>query len=381
MLDTSDVALRLRQQVILSDFGVRALREDSLTTLLQLATELCADGMGARFCKALEYQPGLNLFLVVAGVGWGEGVVGQATLGTDLASPAGYALKTAQAVITNHLSADTRFRTPQLMADYGIRRAVNVIIANRDGDYGVLEVDETREGAFDEADTAFMQGFANLLGVAIERQRSEARLKAALERQELLAREMSHRVKNGLSVVRGVLALQARASTNEEVRRALGDAQARVDAIAKVHDQLWRQPEIGMVDLGDFVGSLCEGLRENAPSCTITCQVDEVTIEADRAIPIGLFLTELVTNAVKYAYPEAGGEIRIEGIATGSGAILLRVADDGIGLPPGFDPAAATSSSLGMRIVRNLARQLGSELRVVPTARGATFEAALPGTA
>ncbi|MCV4714581.1 GAF domain-containing protein, partial [Escherichia coli] len=80
----------------------------------------------------------------------------------DLASPAGYALKTGQPVISNHLENETRFRTPELMASHGIRRAVNVLITNREGHYGVLEVDDTREGVFGPADIAFMQGFANL---------------------------------------------------------------------------------------------------------------------------------------------------------------------------------------------------------------------------
>ena len=158
--------LRLRQQVILSDFGVEALQASALLPLLQRATELCAQGMGAQFCKALEYQPAQDLLLVCAGVGWEPDCIGRAVVGADLASPAGYALKTGHPVISNHLENETRFRTPTLMADHGIRRAVNVLITNRDGHYGVLEVDDTREGVFGEADIAFMQGFANLLGSA-----------------------------------------------------------------------------------------------------------------------------------------------------------------------------------------------------------------------
>ncbi|MCQ9369631.1 GAF domain-containing protein, partial [Brevibacterium sp. 91QC2O2] len=131
--------LRLRQQVILSEFGVEALRATALMPLLQRATELCAEGMGAQFCKALEYQPSHDMLLVCAGVGWEPDSVGKAVVGADLASPAGYALKTGQPVISNHLENETRFRTPALMADHGIRRAVNVLITNRDGHYGVLE--------------------------------------------------------------------------------------------------------------------------------------------------------------------------------------------------------------------------------------------------
>ncbi len=214
--DTRDASgRRLRQQAILSEFGVEALRATDLDPLLQRATELCAEGMDAEYCKALEYLRGEDTLLVRAGVGWKPHVIGHARVGADLASPAGFALKTGRPVISNHLADETRFRTPQLMADHGIRRAINVLIENRDGAFGVLEVDDSREGMFEEADIAFMQGFANLLGSAIERQRTEGLLRAALARQDLLAREMSHRVKNSLAIVASLLTLQARSHEGE----------------------------------------------------------------------------------------------------------------------------------------------------------------------
>ncbi|KQP77798.1 MULTISPECIES: histidine kinase dimerization/phosphoacceptor domain -containing protein [unclassified Methylobacterium] len=367
------LAFRLRQQAILSDFGVEALRATELLPLLQRATELCAEGMEAQFCKALEYKPHQDCLLVCAGIGWAADAVGTTIIGADLASPAGYALKTGRPVISNHLENETRFRTPKLMADHGIRRAINVLIANRDGNYGVLEVDDTREGQFEEADIAFMQGFANLVGGAIERQRAEARLKAALERQELLSREMSHRVKNSLAVVAGFLGLQARGSDNADVKNALADARTRVEAVAQVHDQLWRQPSLEAIDVAGFLEALCAKLQESAPRHRLVCRAARVNIPADLAIPLGLFVNELVTNAIKYAYPDGEGEIRVEARPDAAGTLILAVEDDGAGLPEGFDPAAARSASLGMRIVNSLARQLGGTLAVAPDVQGAHF--------
>ncbi|WP_019906366.1 histidine kinase dimerization/phosphoacceptor domain -containing protein [Methylobacterium sp. 77] len=367
------LALRLRQQALLSDFGVEALRATELLPLLHRAVELCAEGMKAEFCKALEYRKEQDCLLVCAGVGWDADVVGKATVGADLASPAGYALKTGKPVISNHLQAETRFHTPQIMADHGIRRAINVLIANRDGHYGVLEVDDTREGKFEEADIAFMQGFANLLGGAIERQRGEARLKAALERQDLLSREMSHRVKNSLAVVAGFLALQARGSDDEKVKEALVDARTRVEAVAAVHDQLWRQPTLGAIDVAGFLEALSGKLQENAQRHLIRCDAVRLDIPADLAIPLGLFVNELVTNAIKYAYPDGEGEIRVTARPHPEGGLIIGVADDGAGLPDGFDPTEARSASLGMRIINNLGRQLGGPLTVAPDVKGAHF--------
>jgi two-component sensor histidine kinase len=377
MTQNDEISLRLRQQTLLSEFGLRALREDNLVALLQLATEMCAAGMNAKYCKALEYNAVMGQLLVIAGTGWGEGIVGQAVIGADMASPAGFALRTGQPVISNHLSDETRFETPEVMAAHGVRRAINVIISNREGDYGVLEVDDTNEGAFGPADVAFMQGFANLLGGAIERQRVEARLRAALERQELLAREMSHRVKNGLTVVRSMLALQSKAVPDENVRRALLDAQSRIDAVAQVHDQLWRQPELGIVDLKEFVTPLCANLEGALGGHRLKIDVPNLRLDADRAIPLGLLLTELVTNAGKYAYPAAMGDIRVSVRPEGDG-FVLSVADDGVGLPAAFDLEAESRTSLGMRIIKSLAMQLSAKIDMSRGGPGATFSIYVP---
>ncbi|MCJ2061308.1 GAF domain-containing protein [Methylobacterium sp. J-088] len=388
-----DLDYRLRQQAILSEFGVEALRGTDVDHLLQRATELCAQGMGAEFCKALEYRPGADTLLVRAGVGWGSDVIGKARVGADLASPAGFALKTGRPVISNHLAAETRFRTPQLMAEHGVRRAINVLIENREGAFGVLEVDDTREGMFAEADIAFMQGFANLLGGAIERQRTESLLRAALARQDLLAREMSHRVKNSLAIVASLLALQARAAEAEPaVHAALTDARSRVEAIAGVHDQLWRQGDgggdgngegvPGELDLAPFLETLVANLAGGRPDRRLACTAAPYRISADRAIPIGLLVNELVTNALKYAYPlgthPEGGEIRVRAEPRPD-LLVVEVADDGVGLPPGFE-VGRTSKSLGMRVVGSLTRQLGGQLTTPRTPRGACFRLEVPLT-
>ncbi|KAB1073134.1 sensor histidine kinase [Methylobacterium planeticum] len=372
----ADLTTRLRQQAILSEFGVEALRGDEIDRLLQRATELCAEGMSAEFCKALEYRRGEDSLLVRAGIGWGPDVIGKARIGADLASPAGFALKTGRPVISNHLENETRFRTPQLMAEHGIRRAINVLIENRDGAFGVLEVDDTREGMFEEADIAFMQGFANLLGGAIERLRTEGLLRAALVRQDLFAREMSHRVKNSLTIVASLLALQAKASESEDVRNALIDARSRVEAIAGVHDQLWRHAEPGVIDLALFLETLTANLQSGAPHHRLLCKADPVQVTADQAVPLGLLVNELVTNAIKYAYPQAGGEIRIRAEHAGE-RLVLDVADDGIGLPSEFDITRA-SRSLGMRVIANLTRQLGGSLTVPRAGQGARFHVDMP---
>src|SRR6478672_5923710 len=245
--------LRIRQQELLAELGVLALQRTSFTDLLDHAARMTAEGLGAEFCKIMEYLPAEKRLLVRAGVGWGEGVVGKATIGADLGSPAGYALQTGKPVISNHLENEERFRTPELLVEHGIRRAMNVILQGDGLPYGVLEVDSRSEGEFSEHDIAFLQGAANILGMAIERQRYERQLKTALDRHQVLLKEISHRVKNSLQIVSGMLHLQASRVDNDALRAHLAEASGRVSAIGRAYERLSYDADVENIDLGPYL--------------------------------------------------------------------------------------------------------------------------------
>jgi two-component sensor histidine kinase len=357
-----ELPYRLRQQSLLGEFGRIAMQTRDSRRILQRATELCAQGLAARFAKVLEYELDEKRLMVRAGVGWAPNIIG-ASLAADLGSPAGYAYQTGKSVISNHLEVETRFRTPQILADHKIRRAINVLI-EKGGEgkafFGVLEVDSADPGQFDQGDADFLAGFAGLLGIAIERQHADAKLLAALEHQALLTREMSHRVKNSLTSVVGLLRVQARSTQSEDVKNALQDASVRVATIAQVHDHLWRGSQVGFVDLADFMTELCKKLKGNADGHTLHCHADSMTLSADHAIPLGLLINELVTNAIKYAYPAGGGEIKVSAREI-AGHLQIQVSDEGIGLPDGFD-LDRPSASLGFKVVTGMVRQLHGHL-------------------
>src|SRR5258708_36548687 len=196
---------------------------------------MAAEGVPAEFSKVLEHIPTEKRFLVRAGVGWEPGVVGVATIGDDLASPGGFALRTGQPVIANQLENEERFRTPELLVQYGIRRAMNVILQGEGRPFGVLEVDSRSEHEFSADDIAFLQIAANLLGMAIERERNERSLKAALERQQVLLKEITHRVTNGLAIVASMLKLQASEVNDPALTPHLAEAAYRVSAAPRRH--------------------------------------------------------------------------------------------------------------------------------------------------
>lgn len=374
-----ELAYRLRQQRLVADFGYFALSTGEFKVLLQEATRVAALGLDVRFSKVLEHRGNGAGFVVVAGIGWAEGVVGKATVGDDLESPAGYAFHTGLTVISNHLENEQRFRTPSLLVEHGVTRAMNVIIRTEETRYGVLEADTPSERRFDEADAAFMEGLAGMLGVAIQRDRREGQLresqkalKAAVAFQEVLTQEVSHRVKNSLSIVAGLLSMQARTSKSAEISEALRSAGRRIGTIAAVHDRLWRKNQSRTVDLGEFLSDLCEQLAASAGENTVECLSPAVEVVTEQAVTIGLLVNELVTNAFKYAYDGAGGEVRVEVVAKSQARLQLIVSDSGTGNPETFNFKGSTS--LGLRLIRSLGDQLGGHVSWRSGSPGTVYE-------
>jgi GAF domain-containing protein len=137
------------------------------------------------FVKVLEYLTEEKCLLVRAGVGCGKGVVGEARIGADIESPAGYALQTGRPGISNELHKEERFRIPALLREYGVKTA-NVIIKTKATAFGVLEADSRDSRAFIEDDVKFLQGYATLLVFAIEHHRDSVRPRQARQKMLLL---------------------------------------------------------------------------------------------------------------------------------------------------------------------------------------------------
>jgi two-component sensor histidine kinase len=361
-----------------AELGVLALQGATFDELLNQTVRLTAEGMEAEFCKILEYIPADRRFLVRAGVGWHEGIVGTATVGADLESPSGFALRTGKPVVSNHLENEQRFRTPELLVQHGIRRAMNVILQGDGAPYGVLEVDSRSEGEFSAHDIAFLQGAANILGMAIERQRYERQLKASLDRHQFLLKEINHRVKNSLQVVTGMLHLQASSANDEKLSAHLAEASNRISTIGRAYERLAYGADVESIDLGVYMQEVCR----DAVGTTSHCKLDfdaapGIRLDADRAIPIALIANELVTNAAKYAYPDRShGQIWVRLARGDANTILFSVRDSGIGFPREFDPTK--SKGLGMRVVTVFAKQLDGSITRHSGGDGTEFTLLVP---
>jgi two-component sensor histidine kinase len=261
---------------------------------------------------------------------------------------------------------------------HGVHRAINVILQGDGSPFGVLEVDSRSEGEFTEHDISFLQGAANILGMAIERQRYEKRLQASVEQQKMLIKEINHRVKNSLQLVSSMFHLQAHASTDPTLIQALQAASGRVTAVARVHERLYRDADIRMVDLSAYLADVCHDLSEVVLPCIIDFSASgQVRMGTDRAVLVALLVGELVTNAAKHAYAgDVAGTITIRLAPEGANAALVTVSDEGTGLPSDFD--LDTQGGFGMRIVRAFLQPTGAKLAVHRKSPGTEFVMHVP---
>jgi len=193
---------------------------------------------------------------------------------------------------------------------------------------------------------------------ALEAERD--RLAASLAEKEVLLKEVHHRVKNNLQVIVSLLRLQAHAMHDAKLASVLWESQRRVESMALIHEQLYETPDLREIDLARHAGVLAAKLFHSyavdPARIQWSIQLAPVPLTMDQAIPIGLILNELISNALKHAFPEGrSGSITVAGGARGTD-ICLEVRDDGIGLPANLD--WNHPKSLGLEIVHILVRQL-----------------------
>jgi two-component sensor histidine kinase len=224
-----------------------------------------------------------------------------------------------------------------------------------------------------------LQGAANILGMAIERQRIEQQLRLAAERNQLLLKEVNHRVNNSLAIVASMLHLKA-ATVNEEVKAHLDEASQRITAIAGAHKRLYQVDSFERLDLGAYLEDLCKRLSESLNGCVIHVGAStDIDVLPDQAVPIALCVNELITNSAKYGYPNAHCEVwvTISRAFAPSNIVSISVRDKGVGLPLNFDPAAV--KGLGMRLVTAFTKQLDGTLEIRRNDPGTEFVISFPG--
>lgn len=210
-------------------------------------------------------------------------------------------------------------------------------------------------------------------------ERTSLELEQLLREREVLLKEVHHRVKNNLQVVSSLLGLQAWHFKDTRLRQALEDSQNRVLSIALVHENLYRSKDLAQVEFSDYVRSLVDNLPRSSSAGTevsVTQDVEKCRLSIETAVPCGLIINELVTNALKHAFPGGRrGGIRVELQRVDLSNWMLRVADDGIGLPESID--MGSTKSLGLELVSLLVKQLAGSLEIKRSG-GTSFQLTFP---
>ncbi|HEX6290089.1 MAG TPA: PAS domain S-box protein [Herpetosiphonaceae bacterium] len=198
-----------------------------------------------------------------------------------------------------------------------------------------------------------------------ERKQADEQIRATLKEKEILLAEIHHRVKNNLQVISSLLKLQASQLRDPDVLELFRDSQHRVRSMALVHEKLYQTHDVAHIDFADYLKSLTDFLLraygERGGTIDLRISASKLPLDIERAVPLGLIINELVSNALKYAFPGSrGGEIMID-VQSDTGTLALTVRDNGIGLPDTLD--VDRPQTLGLRLVHALVRQLHGSVR------------------
>ncbi|MBX2890854.1 MAG: tetratricopeptide repeat protein [Saprospiraceae bacterium] len=213
-------------------------------------------------------------------------------------------------------------------------------------------------------------GIAALLGLlafnfrrnAIARKKANALLAAKNQENELLLKEIHHRVKNNLEVVSSLLALQSAQIDDQGIKDAMQEGQNRVQSIGIVHQKLYQRDKLAAIEMKDYFLNLSESVLDSFGAddrVSIECAMDQLDVDIDTAVPLGLIVNELLTNTLKYAFPDGRkGKVRIKLEKNPAGMLHLEVADDGVG-----KSGLTHGTGFGGQLVALLTRQLSGTMR------------------
>jgi two-component sensor histidine kinase len=212
-----------------------------------------------------------------------------------------------------------------------------------------------------------------------ERQQVEAALRDSLRDKDVLLQEIHHRVKNNLQIVSSLLHLQTDQAAQPTVKAVFKEAQRRVLSMALIHESLYRSPNLAQVNLAEYIETLCthvfRSFGVDGAQIKLVTRLEPVALGLEQAVPCGLIVNELLSNALKYAFPSGRtGQITLT-LSAPAGQVQLRVADNGVGLPPPMENVPARPPGLGL--VSMLAKQLKGEV-VVERGEGAAFQLTFP---
>jgi PAS domain S-box-containing protein len=215
-----------------------------------------------------------------------------------------------------------------------------------------------------------IEAFIYQASVALHKWHAENKVAASLKEKDILLREIHHRVKNNLQIISSLLRLQSRNIKDNSLQEIFQVSQQRIRSIALIHESLYRSDDLSQINISKYLHNLTSHLSSihaaDAKGIRFKISADNIFLDINRAIPCGLLLNELITNALKYAFPkETEGEIKIDLKRYKQNKLRLSIADNGIGFPQGLD--FRKTESLGLQLVNSLISQLNGTIKMQQT--------------
>jgi two-component sensor histidine kinase len=200
-----------------------------------------------------------------------------------------------------------------------------------------------------------------------ERKFIESQTKASLKEKEVLLKEIHHRVKNNMQIISSILKLQVRYIEDESMRDIFVETQNRINSMALIHEKLYQTKTLSVIDFHKYIKSLADSLiaiyGTNLGLIHVKINAENIYLDIDDAIPGGLIINELLSNALKHAFKDSGkGDIFVDFYLVNDDEIVIIVKDNGIGLPKDID--LDTTQSLGLRLVKILTEQIQGNIEV-----------------
>jgi len=245
---------------------------------------------------------------------------------------------------------------------------LGVPLSSNGSTIGVLVVQTYTEGVrYGEEEKELLQFFSDQVALAVHRQRIEDRVKVSLQEKDVLIKEVHHRVKNNMQVISSLLNLQSRRIQDPDILEMFRESQRRIRSMALIHERLYQSSDLSRIEFSQYLRNLATHLfhscEVSSDRVRLRLDTEEVFLNINTAIPCGLIVNELISNALKHAFPEGRtGEVMVELHRASGDGYALRVSDDGVGIPRGFD--FRRTGSLGMQIVNTLVNQLDGEIEL-----------------
>ena len=219
------------------------------------------------------------------------------------------------------------------------------------------------------------QGHLLIIQDINKRKKLEDELKKSLEEKDLMMKEIHHRVKNNFMIIQSLLQLQSRHIDEEDVLEIFKESQNRIKSMAFVHQRLYQHDNLKKINFGDYPETLASDIFKsyvsNPDQITLDIDTEDVELDIDTAIPLGLILNELISNSLKYAFPNSRkGRLMVKSYLKDNKYSLI-VSDNGIGFPKELN--YKNSDSLGLKLIHSLSDQIGADVKL-DTTNGTKFE-------